>query len=43
MDCKEFRNIVADLFDKDVDPQIKTECEKHISQCADCRAYYEDL
>ena len=43
MDCKEFRNIVADLFDKDVDPQIKTECEKHISQCPDCRAYYEDL
>jgi hypothetical protein len=43
MDCKEFRNIVADLFDKDVDPRIKTECEKHISQCAECRAYYEDL
>ena len=43
MDCKEFRNVVADLFDKDVRPQIKAECEKHISQCAECRAYYEDL
>ena len=43
MDCKEFRNIVIDLFDKNVDPQIKAECEKHISQCAECRAYYEDL
>ena len=43
MDCKEFRNIVIDLFDKNVDPQVKAECEKHISQCAECRAYYEDL
>ena len=43
MDCKEFRNVVADLFDKDVRPQIKAECEKHISQCAECKEYYEDL
>ena len=43
MDCKEFRNLVADLFDKGVDPQIKAECEKHISQCAECKAYYVDL
>jgi len=43
MDCKEFRNIVVDLFDKNVDPDTKTMCEKHISQCADCRNYYEDL
>lgn len=43
MDCKEFKTIVADLFDKDVDPQIKAECEKHISQCAECKEYYEEL
>jgi len=43
MDCNEFRNIVADLFDKEIDPQIKAECEKHISQCAECKEYYEDL
>ena len=43
MDCKDFRNIVIDLFDKDVDPQIKAECKKHISQCAECKAYYESL
>lgn len=43
MNCNEFRNIVADLFDKDVAPQIKTECEKHISQCPECREYYDDL
>ena len=43
MNCNEFRNIVADLFDKDVDPQIKAECEKHIRQCSECREYYEDL
>lgn len=43
MDCKDFKNIVADLFDKEVSPQIKAECEKHISQCAECREYYEEL
>ena len=43
MDCKEFKTIVADLFDKDVDSQIKAECEKHISQCAECKEYYEEL
>ena len=43
MDCKEFKNIVADLFDKVVDPLIKAECEKHISQCAECKEYYEEM
>ncbi|MBQ8454365.1 MAG: hypothetical protein IJ537_03345 [Bacteroidaceae bacterium] len=42
MDCKEFRNIVADLFDKDVAPSIKAKCEKHMNECNTCRRYYED-
>ena len=43
MDCKEFRNNVADLFDKEIDPQIKAECENHMSHCAECKEYYDDL
>ncbi|MBR1800768.1 MAG: hypothetical protein IJ767_04645 [Bacteroidaceae bacterium] len=43
MDCKEFKTIVADLFDKEFNPHVKAECEKHISQCAECREYYEEL
>lgn len=43
MDCKEFRNTVADLFDKEIDPQIKAECENHMSHCAECKEYYDDL
>lgn len=43
MDCKDFKNTVAELFDKEVAPNVKAECEKHISQCAECREYYEDL
>ena len=43
MDCNDFRNMVCDLFDKDVDPHIKAECEKHIGRCAECRKYYEDM
>lgn len=43
MDCKDFKNTVADLFDKEVAPNVKAECEKHISQCSECREYYEEL
>ena len=43
MDCKDFKNSVADLFDKNVAPNVKAACEKHISQCAECREYYEEL
>ncbi len=43
MDCKDFKNTVVDLFDKEVAPNVKAECEKHISQCAECREYYEKL
>lgn len=43
MDCKEFRNIVADLFDKDVEPSIRAKCEEHMGECSACRKYYEDM
>ena len=34
---------MADLFDREVDPQIKAECENHMSHCAECKEYYDDL
>ena len=43
MKCNEFKNIVVDLFDKEVDPQVKVECERHLSECAECRKYYDGL
>lgn len=43
MDCKEFRNTVADLFDKENSPHIRQECREHISHCTACRKHYEDL
>ena len=43
MDCKEFKNIVADLFDKDVEPSIRAKCEEHMGECSACRKYYEDM
>ncbi|MBQ8969039.1 MAG: zf-HC2 domain-containing protein [Bacteroidaceae bacterium] len=43
MDCNEFRNRVADLFDREASPQVRTECERHMAECPSCRAYYEDL
>ena len=43
MDCKEFKTIVADLFDKEVSPETQKACNEHISHCAECRDYYENL
>ena len=43
MNCKEFRAQVADLFDKQVNPQTKAECERHMAECDECRHYYENL
>lgn len=43
MKCNEFKNIVVNLFDKEVDPQVKAECERHLSECAECREYYDGL
>ena len=43
MDCKTFRTQVADLFDKEVNPQTKAECERHMAECAACRSYFDEL
>ena len=43
MECREFRTIVADLFDKEVSLGTRKACDEHISHCAECRKYYEDL
>ena len=43
MICNEFKEKVADLFDTTVDMQIYAECHKHMDECAECKAYYEEL
>ncbi|MBQ8050293.1 MAG: zf-HC2 domain-containing protein [Bacteroidaceae bacterium] len=43
MNCNEFRNRVADLFDREAGPQMRTECERHMAECPSCRAYYDGL
>ena len=43
MTCKEFNLKVADLFDYDVNPQVRAELERHIAQCPECRVAYEEL
>ena len=43
MNCKEFRLKVTDLFDTQVNPHTKAECEQHMAECAQCRDYYNGL
>lgn len=43
MTCEDFKKKVADLFDINVDAATKRECGQHLSQCPDCKAYYDGL
>lgn len=43
MTCKEFNLKVADLFDYDVNPQVRAEFERHMERCSECRTAYEEL
>ena len=43
MTCREFNEKVADLFDVEVNPQVKVELERHMAQCPKCRKMYEEL
>lgn len=43
MNCKEFREKVADLFDKTIDMQTERECNEHMAHCSECKDYYNEL
>ena len=43
MKCNEFREKVADLFDKTIDMQTQTQLDEHMKSCPECKAYYDEL
>lgn len=43
MNCNEFKEKVADLFDKNIDLKTQHECNEHMAICPECKAYYEEL
>ncbi|MFQ7114473.1 anti-sigma factor family protein [Hallella bergensis] len=43
MNCNEFKEKVADLFDKNTDIDTQQECNKHMGNCPECKAYYDEL
>ena len=43
MNCKEFKEKVADLFDKTIDMKTERECKEHMAHCPACKAYYDEL
>lgn len=43
MKCEEFKRLVVDLFDREVDSNIRMECERHMASCASCREYHDEL
>ena len=43
MNCNEFKEKVADLFDKTINMQTHAECIEHMANCPQCKAYYDEL
>ena len=43
MKCNEFREKVADLFDKNIDMQTQAQLNEHMAECPKCKAYYDEL
>ncbi len=43
MNCNEFKEKVADLFDKTIDINTQMLCEEHMANCPECKAYYDEL
>lgn len=42
MKCEEFKQNIVELCDKNPDAEILAECMRHIEECAECKAYYDD-
>lgn len=43
MKCNEFKEKVADLFDKTIDMQTQAQLSEHMKSCPECKAYYDEL
>lgn len=43
MNCNEFKNQLADLFDQEISAKTWAEMKEHMATCPDCRAEYEAL
>ena len=43
MNCNDFKEKVADLFDKTIDMQTQAQLDEHMANCHECKAYYDEL
>lgn len=43
MNCNDFKNKVADLFDKNIDMHTEAQMNEHMANCHECKAYYDEL
>lgn len=42
MNCEQFRNMVYDLAEGELAPEVRNEAELHMKSCPDCRKEYEE-
>lgn len=43
MTCEEFRDLVPDMLDEQIDINVAKACQEHIDHCTECKAYYDDM
>jgi anti-sigma factor RsiW len=41
MNCKDVIGVLADFLDQSLSPEVLAELERHVGDCAPCRAYLE--
>jgi anti-sigma factor RsiW len=41
MNCKDAIGVLADFLEQSLSPEVLAEFERHLSDCAPCRAYLE--
>lgn len=43
LNCNEVKDYVSDYFDNEINEDIKSLIEEHISTCKDCKAYFDEI
>ena len=43
MNCNDFKEKVADLFDKNINMETQAQLNEHMAYCPECKAYYDEL
>jgi len=41
--CQQFVELVSDYIERALDPDVRARCDTHLSHCADCQVYLDQM